>query len=631
MGWGRRRGRALPGALLVLVPALVLVLALAPVLAPRGAPAAGPPPPAAGLEVEPGESSLDLTPALEWLEDPSRSLSAADLSRPEIAARFRPWSRPGTPHLGLSRSAFWLRFNLSRAPAAPAEWLLVVGQAKLAELDVYPPGQAPIRTGAARPLASRPWLDRHFALPLRLSRQPQTYLLRVASPGPLALPLTLWHPQAFLRHQLTIGMLQALYCGGVLALVLYNLFLAASLRDRRFLLYALVATSTGLAVLAVQGLGRLLLWPDAPQFDAVAVGLFVNLSGGFCHWFARDFLNLRAYARRLDRLMRALSATLFLLALAFGAAGPGWLPIAPLVQASLILALATGLVLIGAGLLAWRRRQPGARFYLLAWGLLASTVLVGGLHACGLIVSNAVTANAVQIGSAAELLLFSLALADSVRQERQSRLEAERRHVLELDATRRQLEQTVAQRTGELEAMNRRLQQLVREDGLTGVANRRHCDAQLEQLWRRLQRRGGSLAVVLCDVDFFKAYNDHYGHLAGDACLVAVARALAGVIRRPEDCLARFGGEEFIYLLADVDLDGARVVAEAARTAVARLALPHAASPQAPVVTVSAGVSAAVPGRAGTAADLIQAADAALYRAKHLGRNRVELQPSGGP
>lgn len=218
----------------------------------------------------------------------------------------------------------------------------------------------------------------------------------------------------------------------------------------------------------------------------------------------------------------------------------------------------------------------------------------------------------------------------------------ERRQAEEaLREARDHLEQRVAQRTAALEEANQRLAQVVGElekardelhrlsflDGLTGVANRRYLDAQLDSEWRRAAREEGWLGAVMVDIDHFKRYNDAYGHLAGDECLRRVAQAMAASLRRPGDFLARYGGEEFLVLLPGADLAGALALAQRLRRAVEALDLPHADSPVAPRVTVSLGVAVARPQPADPPQageqDLLARADRALYQAKQAGRNQV--------
>jgi len=167
------------------------------------------------------------------------------------------------------------------------------------------------------------------------------------------------------------------------------------------------------------------------------------------------------------------------------------------------------------------------------------------------------------------------------------------------------------------------LREMAFVDGLTGVPNRRHFDERLDAEAQRARRGRSSLALLLADVDFFKRYNDCYGHLAGDDCLRRVARALNASMRRPADVLSRYGGEEFACLLPDTDLAGALAVAHNMEAAVRALQIPHSGSDVAGVVTVSLGVAIAAPALRCEAAELVSLADEQLYRAKAEGRGRV--------
>lgn len=177
----------------------------------------------------------------------------------------------------------------------------------------------------------------------------------------------------------------------------------------------------------------------------------------------------------------------------------------------------------------------------------------------------------------------------------------------------------------QLAAANRVLERLASMDGLTGLPNRRYFDATLDREWRRLQRVGRPLALIAMDIDHFKAYNDTYGHAKGDDCLKALSAAIRDSLQRGGDFVARCGGEEFVAVLADTDAEGGRRTAERLCEHVAALRIPHRGHEGADWVTVSAGVAATVPDSRTNAEALMQAADRALYAAKHAGRNRVAL------
>jgi diguanylate cyclase (GGDEF)-like protein len=167
------------------------------------------------------------------------------------------------------------------------------------------------------------------------------------------------------------------------------------------------------------------------------------------------------------------------------------------------------------------------------------------------------------------------------------------------------------------------LELMASHDGLTGVANRRRFDERLDAEWKRSQRNGYALTLVLLDVDHFKAFNDTYGHGRGDDCLRQVATALAAECRRPADLVARYGGEEFALVLPETDTEGARESLERVLGRMETLAVPHAASSCAGHVTISAGALTLVPTAAGTASEVLATVDRLLYAAKAAGRRRA--------
>ena len=175
-----------------------------------------------------------------------------------------------------------------------------------------------------------------------------------------------------------------------------------------------------------------------------------------------------------------------------------------------------------------------------------------------------------------------------------------------------------------LTRMNAQLEMLSLTDGLTGLANRRQFDITLKREWFIALRNHYPITLVFLDVDRFKNYNDHYGHPAGDICLKRISRVLAIVSKRAQDLPARYGGEEFVVLLPQTDLEHGRKLAEEIRYEVAALAIPHAYSEAAAVVTISLGVASFIPDSKHHPEDLVALADEALYAAKGQGRNRVQ-------
>ncbi|HEB85857.1 MAG TPA: diguanylate cyclase [Gammaproteobacteria bacterium] len=194
----------------------------------------------------------------------------------------------------------------------------------------------------------------------------------------------------------------------------------------------------------------------------------------------------------------------------------------------------------------------------------------------------------------------------------------------ELHNMQKQLEEANAQ----LQLQNEELDRLSSQDGLTGIANRRHFDQVLEAEWRRADREQTMLSLIMTDIDFFKLFNDNYGHQGGDDCLKQVSAALQKTICRPGDLVARYGGEEFVLILPNTPVESAMIIAEKLCASVRELKIKHELSKVSDVVTFSMGVATMIPAPGMVSGLLISAADQALYEAKEEGRNRVCRAPA---
>lgn len=174
-----------------------------------------------------------------------------------------------------------------------------------------------------------------------------------------------------------------------------------------------------------------------------------------------------------------------------------------------------------------------------------------------------------------------------------------------------------------VEALQRELEALSFKDGLTGVANRRRFDMVMELEWANARRNCQALSLIMIDIDCFKQYNDHYGHIEGDNCLKRVANVLGGAAARCRDLLARFGGEEFVVVLPETNAKSARIVAERCRSLIAKEEIVHEASPVGQILTISMGVGTIVPSHDDKLVDFIEMVDGRLYEAKQGGRDRM--------
>jgi diguanylate cyclase (GGDEF)-like protein/PAS domain S-box-containing protein len=174
-----------------------------------------------------------------------------------------------------------------------------------------------------------------------------------------------------------------------------------------------------------------------------------------------------------------------------------------------------------------------------------------------------------------------------------------------------------------LMALQKELEELSFRDGLTGIANRRMFDSIMEVEWTNARRNNQPLSLIMIDIDYFKPYNDHYGHIQGDDCLKQVGQALSSAATRARDLFARFGGEEFVLVLPETDAASAKIVAERCRNLIFKEQIPHEKSPVSQILTVSLGVGTIIPTHKDQPLTFIEAVDRLLYQAKQSGRNRV--------
>jgi diguanylate cyclase (GGDEF)-like protein len=286
----------------------------------------------------------------------------------------------------------------------------------------------------------------------------------------------------------------------------------------------------------------------------------------------------------------------------------------PVIRLTTFMATVSVLFILAAGVITLDQGFKPARYFMIAWSALLVGMMLYTLKTFGLLPANVVTEYAIQIGSAFEAILLSLAMAARLRL---MTLENQRIQV-EMNL---QLEQRVLGRTSELEVVNQKLEALSCTDGLTGLYNRRFFDERLDLEVGRTSR-SGPLSMLMIDVDLFKALNDTHGHLAGDACLRRIARVIADGVSRVADVVIRYGGEEFAVILPDTGSEGAYNRAETIRQSMTE-DLNFCWGGETINVTVSIGAATVASGGRVTATDMIDAADKALYEAKQSGRNKV--------
>ncbi len=570
---------------------------------------------------------LDLAPHTSYRVQYEQDLEATRLF--EIADNGGFDRVPGNaPVVGFHAQPHWFQVRLQNIDADLSRWLLVVDYALLDHIELYlrdADGKVTrMASGDRLPFAERAIAHRHpnFWVDLPSGRWADL-LVRVQSESSLQVPLILWRPQAFEQHERDAQLGVGLYYGILLALLLYNLVLFVSLRDRSYLYYVLHISAFGAVMLSVNGLAFQYFWPGSPWLANLAVPLSIALGLIAMLQFARHYLELK----RLVPLGARLSGWL-MLAMAVLAALTPLLPYRPAVLIGTASVFPGIAIVLTSAVLAARRGYLPARWFLLAWSILLLGTLVYAMVSFGLLPKTFVTEYGIQIGSALEMVLLSFALA-----YRYAALRNENERIVK-DA-RDQLESRVEKRTQELSSAltqlseaNGRLREFNRRDGLTGVFNRRHFEEELLREFADARQQGRALSLVMADIDHFKAINDTHGHLVGDDCLRWVARQMEEAVAPERGIVARYGGEEFAIVLPHLDVDRAVQVAERLRRRVS--AAPFVGDACVVGVTLSLGVTELGGASDVTPADAMRRADRALYSAKQCGRNRVQRLVEAG-
>lgn len=408
------------------------------------------------------DSKVNLTPYAQLLVDDSGELTLAQIRANPERFPFKPLpSDTKALAFGFTKAAYWVKLELLREAQAPERWILEIPYVGIDDVQWYGANGARAASGTLRDKSERQIFSRVHAFYVDVAQQPQTYYLRLQSSYSLTAPLELMRTDVYGREQLTDTMVQFLYFGGLLSLLLYNFIIFLTNRDWRYFIYCLFIVCAWLGMFAGNGYGRLFLWPDWLYFDRIAQGFFLSLGGVFSFLFTAKFL-------RLSECVRPAYNTL-LLAIVIFVGISGVLLASLFIDLSVDLPLMTlfwvssigTLICLGTSIyLAMWRRIREARYFVLSWGFLCAGALVASLRAFDLLPSNVLTLYAMQIASGFEALFFSFALADRLRSERQARelaqqrlVQSQREAVEALKISEERLERAVDTRTQELRAM----------------------------------------------------------------------------------------------------------------------------------------------------------------------------------
>ncbi|QKE62806.1 GGDEF domain-containing protein [Aquipseudomonas campi] len=571
-----------------------------------------------------GESSrVELNTYWDFIADPS---STGDVYTVHglPAERFTRHAS-GVPNFGFTEQRYWFRTQLQQS-SGDESWFLEFDYPPLDNIDVFlldQQGEMLVveHGGDRRPFAQRLIKSRQFTVELPLPLDEPVWLyVAVQTEGSLQMPAVLYSAPRYVSNTRSEYYLLGLYYGALLSMLLYSLLTYLSVRDASHLYYIVYIAAYGLFQLTINGLAFEYLWPQWPGWNNRMLPLAISVATLTLILLTRSFLQTRTLVPRIDGLLRLVQWLYVALALACLVMPYNWA-----IRLSTASAVISPLVVFAIAVWIFWAGYRQSRFFLLAFTVLLLGMVLYALKTFHVLPGTFLTEHALQIGSALQMILLMVALADRMRLLKQENLRIEQE-------ARVLLEQRVLERTEELNSAlrelgdkNRQLSELSTIDGLTGVFNRAHQEEVLATEWARACRQRGPLSVLMVDIDHFKRVNDNYGHQAGDAVLKTVAAHIKNFAKRKADVVCRYGGEEFMVILPDTSSEGAFTLAEGIRQGLAELEIPVVGNLLR--VTVSIGLASAIPGS--PAEDelvaLVGAADAALYRAKQEGRNQVRL------
>lgn len=478
-------------------------------------------------------------------------------------------------NMGVTDSVYWARLEIINPDSSPRSLILSHDYAPTDDVRLYSDAGQDSEWVAGDSVVLPAGTLRNRVAAFELELPPagsRVVYLRVATESNLNMDLSLWPPTQFQRYEQLIGLTYGVLFGGIAVTVLYLLFAARLAREPNALLLAAYLTSYGLYLSFLNGFPSLWL-PSAFLASINTLHLAsMGLLFGFGAMFYRRYLLLAAQYVWADRVVAVLQWLGFAVVLS---------PVLPVSVLGAILALVAGpgpLFTIGFAFYLWYRRRPYASVFALGWFVAHLGSMLGTLRVSGYLPNSDLLLHLPAMGCAVAFAFFTWSIAH--------RLSVERVYAY--------------------------------TDFLTGLANRRHFNSQGEMEYDRARRYGHPLSLVLLDVDHFKQVNDTWGHAFGDRVLRRLAEHCEKH-SRVSDLVVRLGGEEFAILLVETPIAEASNIAERLRVAQMSDAL------EGREVTVSLGISELLPDDRGIE-DLLQRADAAMYRAKEAGRNRIELQ-----
>lgn len=585
----------------------------------------------AQVRITGGSQSYDLLPHLSILEDAERQWSLEDV-RAMPASQWQT-ATSAAPNFSFSESAWWLRLPLTNMTNTSRSLVFDIAQPLLdyasATWIVEGEVQRSWETGSRYSADTKPVPYRGFAFPLVLPPDAQGELLiRFDTFDGLydALPMALFSHGAFFEAKWWENLVFGVYYGIIIGLLLYNFVVWLQVRERNFLLYSAYLACFLFWNLAFRGFLALGPLAQFPLLNNQAVGFFASGIFAFLILFTTSFLELR---ERMPKLSRLLSLVLYSLSVPVLLTLLGFYSI--VYQILIPQALVVMVMVLVAAIHQSLKGQRSARIFLLAWGFLIASAFIYYARVYGLIESSWFAENALNIGSAIEVFVIALALADRINQLKRQQ-NRDQLTILEQErAYSERLQQQVEEQTEALRRLNRQLQHDSQTDSLTGLRNRRSFYYALGEAIKRSQRHQEPLALALIDIDFFKQINDHWGHPYGDEVLKQFAEVMNESWQRSTDSIFRLGGEEFGVIFEVKSREDLPLLLDRFRAALASREIKYPESADG-FLTASIGMVVIEPTEQVSPEATYSRADAALYASKKEGRDRIfYTRPEQGP
>ncbi|WP_232224743.1 diguanylate cyclase [Leptospira fainei] len=536
-----------------------------------------------------------LSKEIFYMKDSTKSLPANEIIGGEYDSAFRR-NTNRIPNFGYDSSPYWLHFKIEVEEPLSEERFLKIEYPHLDKIDLYWKDtlgrEGEFHTGDSFPFKERPFNDRFFVFPLPLEDKSVVEVyFKVESEGSLTVP-TYLTTRTRLEESSKISLLfNGIFFGALGVMVFYNFFLFLGIREKAYLYYTIVVFAFTLFAVLGSGYGFWLFLSDYPKFLAYLFVAVAAIAMIFLGLFSAEYLQTKNSHPRLHIALQGIIAVwiVYLLSAIY-------VPLRILLPISAILPILEILLLVVISVLRVFQNDRKAKIFLAAWVLGLIGTIIFSLNRLGVYDSEPVASGALKFGLLSNVILLSLGLVDRINTFRKEKDEYKERadQLLELSLL----------------------------DPLTGVANRRFFDQELDREWNRSVRTERPLSLLMIDVDYFKAFNDTYGHLKGDEVLERVAQSLKECLNRSSDMISRYGGEEFGVILPDTPVEGAIVVALNMLQTVEDMNILHEKSPFSRV-TVSIGVSSNLDREIHSPEELLGIADKNLYDAKSFGRNHI--------